>query len=90
VPLHWHQGRVRPLPRRRGRGEPSQISYVASFKVSRLACSCRDWYQLLEICTFAGTLVAGSGVYDPTLLALKGTISEAELHSSPRWHRFAR
>jgi DNA invertase Pin-like site-specific DNA recombinase len=96
VRLHWHRGRARPLPRRRGRGEPRQISHVAGFKGSRLACSRRDWCQLLEICTFAGTLIAGSGVYDPTLLALKGTISEAELHimwarlGEGRWNKACR
>jgi hypothetical protein len=60
---------------------------VLGFEVSRLARSCRDWYQLLEICALAGTLIADSdGIYDPAfyndrlLLGLKGTMSEAELH----------
>ena len=63
------------------------VGLVLGFEVSRLARSCRDWYQLLEICALAGTLIADSdGVYDPTiyndrlLLGLKGTMSEAELH----------
>jgi excisionase family DNA binding protein len=63
------------------------VGLVLGFEVSRLARSCRDWYQLLEICALAGTLIADSdGVYDPMLyndrllLGLKGTMSEAELH----------
>ena len=63
------------------------VGLVLGIEVSRLARSCRDWYQLLEICTLAGTLIADSdGVYDPALyndrllLGLKGTMSEAELH----------
>jgi len=63
------------------------VGLLLGLEVSRLARSCRDWYQLLEICALAGTLVADSdGVYDPAfyndrlLLGLKGTMSEAELH----------
>jgi DNA invertase Pin-like site-specific DNA recombinase len=63
------------------------VGLVLGFEVSRLARSCRDWYQLLEICALAGTLIADSdGLYDPALyndrllLGLKGTMSEAELH----------
>jgi hypothetical protein len=55
--------------------------------MSRLARSCRDWHQLLEICALFDTLIADAdGVYDPSnfndrlLLGLKGTMSEAELH----------
>jgi excisionase family DNA binding protein len=55
--------------------------------MSRLARSCRDWHQLLEICALFDTLIADvDGVYDPAhfndrlLLGLKGTMSEAELH----------
>jgi DNA invertase Pin-like site-specific DNA recombinase len=41
------------------------VGLVLGFEVSRLARSCRDWYQLLEICALAGTLIADSdGVYD--------------------------
>src|SRR3982751_512671 len=40
------------------------VGLVLGFEVSRLARSCRDWYQLLEICALAGTLIADSdGVY---------------------------
>src|ERR1041385_8808928 len=55
--------------------------------MSRLARSCKDWYQLLELCALFATLIGDlDGVYDPTgyndrlLLGLKGTMSEAELH----------
>jgi DNA invertase Pin-like site-specific DNA recombinase len=77
-----------------------RVGLVLGFEVSRLARSCRDWYQLLEICALAGTLIADSdGVYDPALyndrllLGLKGTMSEAELHvmrarlEQGRWHK---
>src|SRR3954471_17803485 len=56
-------------------------------EMSRLARSCRDWYQLLEICALSDALLADvDGVYsandfnDRLLLGLKGTMSEAELH----------
>jgi len=56
-------------------------------EMSRLARSCRDWHQLLEICALCDTLIADAdGIYDPSsyndrlLLGLKGTMSEAELH----------
>ena len=55
--------------------------------MSRLARSCKDWYQLLELCSVFGTLIGDlDGLYDPAqyndrlLLGLKGTMSEAELH----------
>lgn len=60
---------------------------VFGLEVSRLARNNRDWYQLLDLCSITGTLIADSdGVYDPSsfndrlLLGLKGTMSEAELH----------
>ena len=56
-------------------------------EMSRLARSCRDWYQLREVCALFGTLIADlEGVYDPSeyrdrlLLGLPGMMSEAELH----------
>lgn len=65
----------------------SRVGIVLGVEVSRLARSCRDWYQLLEICALSGTLIADAdGVCDPAsyndrlLLGLKGTMSEAELH----------
>ena len=63
------------------------VGLVLGVEMSRLARSCRDWYQLLEICALFDTLIADAdGVYDPAnyndrlLLGLKGTMSEAELH----------
>lgn len=63
------------------------VGLVLGVEMSRLARSCRDWHQLLEICALFDTLIADTdGVYDAgdfndrLLLGLKGTISEAELH----------
>ena len=63
------------------------VGLVLGVEMSRLARSCRDWYQLLEVCALFKTLIADSdGIYDPAnyndrlLLGLKGTMSEAELH----------
>src|SRR5919201_1801459 len=63
------------------------VGLVLGIEMSRLARSGADWYQLLELCALAGTLLADAdGVYDPVefndrlLLGLKGTMSEAELH----------
>jgi DNA invertase Pin-like site-specific DNA recombinase len=64
-----------------------RVGLVLGIEMSRLARSCRDWHQLLEICAVFDTLLADTdGVYDPgsyndrLLLGLKGTMSEAELH----------
>jgi DNA invertase Pin-like site-specific DNA recombinase len=63
------------------------VGIILGIEMSRLARSCKDWYQLLELCALFGTLISDlDGVYDPTcyndrlLLGLKGTMSEAELH----------
>lgn len=63
------------------------VGLVLGFQMSRLARSCKDWHQLLELCARFHTLLADlDGVYDPAdyndrlLLGLKGTMSEAELH----------
>ncbi len=63
------------------------VGLVLGIEMSRLARSCRDWHQLLEICALSDTLIADAdGLYDPgsyndrLLLGLKGTMSEAELH----------
>lgn len=63
------------------------VGIVLGVEMSRLARSCRDWYQLLEVCAVFGTLIGDlDGIYDPAvyndrlLLGLKGTMSEAELH----------
>jgi DNA invertase Pin-like site-specific DNA recombinase len=64
-----------------------RVGLVLGVEMSRLARSCRDWHQLLEICALFDTLIADrDGVCDPAayndrlLLGLKGTMSEAELH----------
>ena len=63
------------------------VGLVLGIEMSRLARSCKDWYQLLELCALFRTLLLDQdGLYDPTnyndrlLLGLKGTMSEAELH----------
>jgi len=63
------------------------VGIILGIEMSRLARSCRDWHQLLEVCSLFRTLIADTdGVYDPgnyndrLLLGLKGTLSEAELH----------
>jgi DNA invertase Pin-like site-specific DNA recombinase len=65
----------------------NHVGLVLGVEMSRLARSCRDWHQLLEVCGLFGTLIGDlDGLYDPThyndrlLLGLKGTMSEAELH----------
>lgn len=65
----------------------NHVGLVLGIEMSRLARSCRDWHQLLEICALFDTLIADTdGVYDAglfndrLLLGLKGTMSEAELH----------
>ena len=64
-----------------------RVGIILGIEISRLARSCKDWYQLLEVCALFRTLIADTdGVYDPSsyndrlLLGLKGTMSEAELH----------
>jgi DNA invertase Pin-like site-specific DNA recombinase len=63
------------------------VGIIFGVEMSRLARSCKDWHQLLEVCALFGTLIADlDGIYDPSqyndrlLLGLKGTLSEAELH----------
>ena len=63
------------------------VGIIIGIEMSRLARSCKDWYQLLELCALFQTVLADpDGVYDPSnyndrlLLGLKGTMSEAELH----------
>lgn len=63
------------------------VGIVLGVEMSRLARSCKDWHQLLELCAIFHALLADQdGLYDPSdyndrlLLGLKGTMSEAELH----------
>jgi DNA invertase Pin-like site-specific DNA recombinase len=65
----------------------NHVGLILGIEMSRLARSCKDWYQLLELCAIFNTLICDlDGVYGPTcyndrlLLGLKGTMSEAELH----------
>src|ERR1700730_18229352 len=65
----------------------ARVGLVLSFDASRLARNNRDWYQLLEVCSIFGSLIAdGERLYDPRLyhdrllLGLSGLMSEAELH----------
>ena len=65
----------------------NHVGMILGVEMSRLARSCKDWYQLLELCGLFNTLICDlDGVYDPSnfndrlLLGLKGTMSEAELH----------
>src|SRR5436190_11666159 len=62
------------------------VGIVFGLEMSRLARSCKDWHQLLEVCALVGTLLADQdGVYDPRdghdrlILGLTGIMSEAEL-----------
>jgi len=65
-----------------------KVGVIMGYEVSRLSRNNADWYRLLELCALFDTLIADvDGVYHPRdfndrlLLGLKGTISEAELHS---------
>jgi len=61
---------------------------VLGLEVSRLARNSADWHRLLELCALSDTLILDEdGLYDCNdfndrlILGLKGTLSEAELHS---------
>lgn len=63
------------------------VGVVFGREMSRLSRSCKDWYQLLELCGLFQVLLADAdGVFDPTdpndrmLLGLRGMMSEAEIH----------
>ena len=58
------------------------VGLVLGLEMSRLARSCKDWHQLVELCGLFRTLLADAdGVYDPTdhsdrlLLGLKSSMS---------------
>jgi DNA invertase Pin-like site-specific DNA recombinase len=64
-----------------------RVGLILGLEMSRLARSCKDWHQLLELCArFRVLLADADGVYDPNeyadrlLLGLTGMMSEAELH----------
>jgi DNA invertase Pin-like site-specific DNA recombinase/ribosomal protein L34E len=63
------------------------VGLILGSETSRLARSCKDWYQLLELASVFGVLIADhDGLYDPgqhadrMMLGLSGMMSEAELH----------
>jgi DNA invertase Pin-like site-specific DNA recombinase len=63
------------------------VGIIFGREMSRLARSCKDWHQLLELCGLFQVLIGDAdGVYDPTdandrmLLGLRSMMSEAELH----------
>src|SRR5438067_541288 len=63
------------------------VGIVFGREMSRLARSCKDWHQLLELCGLFQVLIGDAdGVYDPPdandrmLPGLRGMMSEAELH----------
>lgn len=65
----------------------NHVGLILGSETSRLARSCKDWYQLLELAAVFGVLIADyDGVYDPgqhadrMMLGLSGMMSEAELH----------
>jgi DNA invertase Pin-like site-specific DNA recombinase len=65
----------------------NHVGLILGSETSRLARSCKDWYQLLELAAVFGVLIADhDGLYDPgqhadrMLLGLSGMMSEAELH----------
>ena len=42
------------------------VGIILGIEMSRLARSCKDWHQLLELCAIFGTLLADQdGLYDP-------------------------
>jgi DNA invertase Pin-like site-specific DNA recombinase len=81
----------------------AHVGLVLSMDASRLARNNSDWYQLIELCSVFGTLIADTErVYDPRtyhdrlLLGLSGMMSEAELHhlrqrlQAGEWNKAAR
>jgi len=64
-----------------------EVGLVLALEVARLARNSAEWYRLLDLASYTGTLIADDAtVYDPRLfndrllLGLRGTISEVELH----------
>src|SRR5215204_188974 len=46
-----------------------QVGIVLSSEVTRLSRNCSDWYPLLDVCGYKGTLIADAdGVYDPATI----------------------
>ena len=64
-----------------------RVGMILGLEMSRLARSCKDWHQLLELCArFRVLLADADGLFDPIeysdrlLLGLTGMMNEAELH----------
>lgn len=64
-----------------------RVGLILGLEMSRLARSCKDWHQLIELCArFRVLLADAESIYDPTeysdrlLLGLTGMMNEAELH----------
>src|SRR5881275_2462774 len=64
-----------------------RVGLILGLEMSRLARSCKDWHQLLELCArFRVLLADADGLFDPIeysdrlLLGLTGMMNEAELH----------
>lgn len=62
-----------------------QVGIILVTDVSRLARNCADWYQLLDLASYCGTLISDAGgIYEPRhfddrlLLGMKGTFAEAQ------------
>jgi hypothetical protein len=63
------------------------VGLVLGIEMSRLARSCRDWHQLIEICALRDTLIADvDGVHDPASY----TTSSAARTTPPTPRRSAR
>lgn len=69
----------------------ARVGLVLSLDATRMARNNQDWYQLLDLCSVFGTLIADSErLYHPRLyqdrllLGLSGMMSEAELYQLKR------
>jgi DNA invertase Pin-like site-specific DNA recombinase len=63
-----------------------EVGAIFCAEASRLARNGREWHQIIELCSFVGTLIVDyEGAYDPRLpsdsllLGVKGTVSKFEL-----------
>jgi len=66
--------------------EEKSVGAIFCFEASRLARNNREWYKLIDYCSYVGTLLIDlDGIYDPcnvsdrVFLGIKGTMSEYEL-----------
>jgi DNA invertase Pin-like site-specific DNA recombinase len=63
-----------------------EVGAIFCAEASRLARNGREWHQIIELCSFVGTIIIDyEGAYDPRLpsdsllLGVKGTVSKFEL-----------